>query len=106
MKERKWKSILSQLTEGVLILESTQEGAKPKVFFSNSSLIQMIRLEEQRHGKDFQEPTFILEKFLTTSYKKRKSDKSKNDLNESSSSNQSLEEIFREIFYKMAFSGV
>jgi len=38
MRERKWKSILSQLTEGVLILEKGKRDKDARIFFSNTSL--------------------------------------------------------------------
>lgn len=42
MKERKWKSILSQLTEGVLILEQLSTAHNPQLFFANNSLLQVV----------------------------------------------------------------
>lgn len=55
MRERKWKNILSQLTEGVLILETNEEEQRPKVFFSNSALTEIIQEEENKYAfkKDF-----------------------------------------------------
>eukprot|EP00347_Sterkiella_histriomuscorum_P020244 403338541 len=50
MKERKWKSILSQLTEGVLILEQSESQDKPQIFFSNQSLIELVMNKANRQN--------------------------------------------------------
>lgn len=66
MKERKWKSILSQLTEGVLILEIVKDSREPKVLFRNTSLSDIVRpiVNKEGFSSADHESNFILEELI------------------------------------------
>lgn len=63
MRERKWKNILQQLSEGILILEAKPDQKTPRVLFSNDQLQKMLN-EKQRVQMSKKESTEPLNMIL------------------------------------------
>ncbi|CDW77828.1 multi-sensor hybrid histidine kinase [Stylonychia lemnae] len=104
MRERKWKSILSQLTEGVLILEKREKYDQIRVFFSNASLSQIAQIQPRNQGlsKEFLEQNYILENQGSSSKKKQAGRKFSDQSN--GSIEYKLDQIFQDVHFQYAFN--